>query len=220
MNDVAEKEGRTVLFVSHNMVAVQALCNRALLLRKGNVEIDAGVEPVIQYYLSATPTELAVPLQERFDRKGNGLIRFASFAFENFEGSQSSQIRSGEDTIFVLGYTADRPISLDKVAVAIVVSSLSGQRLCTFYSEFTGNKFSGKSTFGEFKCFVPKLPLASGIYKVNLWSSIAGEILDWIQDAATFEIVDGDYFGTGRMPNVSVHGPFLINHWWEQTDQG
>jgi lipopolysaccharide transport system ATP-binding protein len=76
MGDVA-RSGRTVLFVSHNMAAVAALCNRAILLRGGRVALDSGPDAAIRHYLNeaaAGPSSLAdVP------RKGSGRARFTGF---------------------------------------------------------------------------------------------------------------------------------------------
>ena len=43
-------------------------------------------------------------------------------------------------------------------------------------------------------------------------------MIDSIVDAVSFKIVDGDYYRIDRLPNVSVHGPVLVNHYWFQTE--
>lgn len=52
MGDVSRGEGRTVLFVSHNMAAVKTLCNRGIILQNGGLDIDTTVDDAIDYYLN------------------------------------------------------------------------------------------------------------------------------------------------------------------------
>lgn len=52
MQDISTKEGRTVLFVSHNMIAVKNLCTRAIVLRNGTMKFDGSVEDGIDFYLN------------------------------------------------------------------------------------------------------------------------------------------------------------------------
>ena len=174
--------------------------------------------PLFSNTWTSTQSDLAAPLQIRTDRTGNGHFRFTKFYFEDSKGASILAARSGDDTIFVLEYVADKSVSLGRVAVAITIYSLLGQQLCTLYSVFSGNTFTRISTCGQFKCFVPRLPLAPGGYKADLWSDAGGEVIDWIRDAVTFEVADGDFFGTGRMPNISVHGPFLVSHQWTHSE--
>ncbi len=75
MGDVA-KEGRTVLFVSHNMAAVQNLCRRSLLLNDGQVVLDGSTDRVVMKYLSWIQSRTSAPLSNRKDREGNGALRF------------------------------------------------------------------------------------------------------------------------------------------------
>src|SRR6185436_18853069 len=76
MKDVAG-QGRTVLFVSHQMAAIQNLCSRVVLLKNGRVSAQGDADSVIQQYLSEGKTQ-ALPLEQRSDRQGSGAIRFVS----------------------------------------------------------------------------------------------------------------------------------------------
>ncbi|MFY7797640.1 MAG: ABC transporter ATP-binding protein, partial [Dolichospermum sp.] len=76
MEDVSAKEGRTVLFVSHNMAAISSLCSKALVLRSGFVEFPMGnVNDAINKYLMQVNQISKTNLSERKDRQGEGKIR-------------------------------------------------------------------------------------------------------------------------------------------------
>ena len=87
MEDVAH-QGRTVLFVSHNMAAIQKLCRRVALLDKGTVLLDGTAEEVINHYLQRMlPEIVSVPLANRTDRSGNGRVRLTGSHVEDEKGS-------------------------------------------------------------------------------------------------------------------------------------
>ncbi len=73
MGEVA-KEGRTVLFVSHNMTAIRSLCARAVLLDRGRIVVDGASERAIGYYLSQATVEKAVVLQDEIEARMEGVI--------------------------------------------------------------------------------------------------------------------------------------------------
>lgn len=74
MNEVT-REGRTVLFVSHNMGAVQQLCSRSILLRKGELVAMGETDKIVQQYLCIDETQVGNPIAERTDRDGSGNAR-------------------------------------------------------------------------------------------------------------------------------------------------
>lgn len=216
MGDVASG-GRTVLFVSHNMMAIRSLCQRALLLRSGMLELVGDVETVSEAYLNTVQVALSVPIHDRIDRKGTGRFRFQRLSIVDAKDNIANRVWAGDDIAIVLEYLADPVLDLERVTVEIAISSVFGQRLCTLQSDFTGDYFTGKVTHGQFKCRVPRFPLASGSYKIDLRAMVGGEIIDWLTDAAPLNVTGGDYFGTGKMPDAPTNGSFLVPHSWEHT---
>jgi hypothetical protein len=66
---------------------------------------------------------------------------------------------------------------------------------------------------GENICEIPKLPLAPGRYSFNVYSEVNGLMADWIVQSGVLNVIEGDYFGTGRLPPKS-HGGVLVKHRW------
>jgi lipopolysaccharide transport system ATP-binding protein len=100
------KEGRTILFVSHNMAAVSALCTRGILLSKGHVVTDGSVNDVINQYMEMGAVNAAVPLTERTDRRGSGRFRFTKVTFLNESGDVTAGGVSGKPLTILLDYEA------------------------------------------------------------------------------------------------------------------
>jgi len=83
MDQVASRDGRTVLFVSHNMGAVQSLCSRAVWIEAGVVEQDGPTARVIGSYLETMMTLEGMPVGDRTDRSGDGRARLTAVVVES-----------------------------------------------------------------------------------------------------------------------------------------
>lgn len=89
MEDISAKEGRTVLFVSHSMNAVESLCNRGIVLESGKVYIDTEPQKAISAYLEKTYKLIReTSLAKRTDRKGSGKVKAISFRVLDTEGKE------------------------------------------------------------------------------------------------------------------------------------
>ena len=213
MGDVA-KEGRTVLFVSHNMAAVQNLCQRCILLDSGQIAAEGETTKVIAGYLASSSQPEVGDLSLRKDRVGNGLIRFESVSFHHENGDPTSTFLSGEDLLVRLGYSMRRVLSRSAtILVAIAVQNAYGDTLFWCSNELTAEIQREWPEDGEVVCRIPRLPLPRGSYNINIYVTADGIVADWVKDAARFNVENADFYGTGRMPPPS-HSRFLVIHSW------
>jgi lipopolysaccharide transport system ATP-binding protein len=216
MHDVAAKEGRTVLFVSHNMPAVENLCGRVVVMDRGSAAQPAETRLAIRHYLEniVGSAVLATPLAQRTDRTGSGAVRLTSCHVEDAGHQRISRIISGKDVTFVLGYACragDRPAKVD---VGISVSTSSDQLLFVLYSGYTGRLFGPISGAGEFRCTIPRIPLSPGSYRLGARIEAGGEEADWPRDGVCeLEVVAGDFYGTGSQGYEGT-SPFMITGDW------
>ena len=215
MERVAD-EGRTVLFVSHNLTAVQNLCPRSMLLSRGQKVMEGPTPTVIEEYIAGVRRDAATDLGGRNDREGTGRLRFTSIHYES-AGRQVDIPATGEEVDLVLGYeTSDgRPVRAPVFAVGVY--SMLGVLMLQLQSDVTGARVREAPPAGEIRCRVPKLPLPAGSYTVNLFAHAGSEIADWVQRAATLTVAEGDYFGSGHKLGES-HQSVLVDHAWELRD--
>ncbi|MCH7774477.1 MAG: hypothetical protein IH784_08745, partial [Bacteroidetes bacterium] len=97
MKDVAEGKGRTVLFVSHNMAAIENLCTYAMLLSHGAIDSIGETRVVIERYIKSIETvERSLSLKDRKDRTGSGVIRLTDFFLEDRSGNRVDVWQSGQ----------------------------------------------------------------------------------------------------------------------------
>jgi lipopolysaccharide transport system ATP-binding protein len=213
MGDVA-KEGRTVLFVSHGMAAIQNFCQRCLFLERGKIALYDETLIAIKAYLANHSCEGMKELRSYAARKGNGIIVFEHVSFHRQNGQSASAFFSGEDLLIRLRYAmaSDLPGGAT-ILVAISVKDIYEDPVFLCSNELTGEIAEEWPKHGEVQCKIPHLPLMSGSYSINIYVALNGIVSDWITDAAIFEVENSDFYGTGRTPPMS-HGRFLVKHSW------
>src|SRR5947208_2433805 len=95
MQEVSGNDGRTILFVSHNMAAIQNLCTKSIYLADGMMRKAGDTADVIAEYLRASDTNTSVDLDHRKDRKGNGAIHFSSVSIGDQSGKNVTAFQCG-----------------------------------------------------------------------------------------------------------------------------
>jgi homopolymeric O-antigen transport system ATP-binding protein len=211
MEDVA-KGGRTVLFVSHNMAAIQSFCSKCYLLSSGHLVAEGSPRSVVEQYLSDVSSGTPTSLAERKDRRGTGKIQFLEVLILDAKGRSIDAALTGQDIDIALSYRSrvDKPIS--RLDVHLTFYTTLGQFMFNCSSEASGHPFEGLAPSGEVVCHIPELPLAPGRYVFNLFSTVGGEIADWVQQAGYLNVAAGDYFGTGQL-RTHDEG-FVVKHRW------
>lgn len=211
MEDVG-KEGRTVLFVSHQMAAIQNLCQRIIWLNHGKVMAIGNTEVVIGNYLASSTEQPHISLAERVDRKGTGDLRFVSVLLQDKEGNSVASFSSGQPTKLILNYKNNLNKDLKNIHISIGVNNQLGYRITYFSNEISNGIFSVLPLDSQqIEIYMPKLPLMPGRYSFTMYCTINGEVADWIQDAGFFDVEPGNYYGTGKLP-PNNQGNFLLDY--------
>jgi lipopolysaccharide transport system ATP-binding protein len=99
MQDISQGEGRTVLFVSHNMAAVRSLCTKGLVLENGGITFQGSSNHAVKKYLNLTSNEgkeINLSLKSRNDRIGGDKFRYVKVKILNKEGVELNQCISGD----------------------------------------------------------------------------------------------------------------------------
>jgi len=193
------KDGRTVIFVSHNMSAVETLCSRAILLERGRLSMDDSVRNVVKHYIDQSQSgPRACQLAQRTDRKGTGRARAVGFRILDESGNEKTSMESGGNYMLAVDYENYSGGELQNAAVSIDFFDERNMRILLLRSNFTGQNVNLRAGRGSFRCGVRNLCLANGLYTISIYISVRAEteILDWIEDAASVTVSAGDFFGT------------------------
>jgi lipopolysaccharide transport system ATP-binding protein len=211
MGEVAH-EGRTVLFVSHNMAAIAGICEKTMVMDQGSITAIDNPQKATQIYLNLFSKGSEVFFEDA-KHSGEGPIQFSSFHVETADGNKSDQLISGSPVNFVIGYQSPEKL-VRNVGVSIVIFSSDGVRLTNLWNEYhSGKPFDSIPGTGNFVCKMDKLPFRTGQYIVNLYCSVDDRTSDFIERAAAFDVTDGDFYGSGRISR-NANGYFFIEHMW------
>jgi lipopolysaccharide transport system ATP-binding protein len=218
MGEVA-KEGRTVLFVSHNMTAVQQLCQQGIVLVEGKVILNGHIEEAVRSYMQNIQTVICQSdMSKRKDRKGSQWLKFIKIALYDSEGNQIQRIVSGQDVRIRFYYISDQEKMNSSVLIAFNVKTIQGHVLANLNSVDVGKSILHIYSQGYFECYWPKFPLRSGGYYCTLFCSVNGEIVDWLQNAFILDVEDGDYYKTGKLIERN-QGDVLFDHMWASGNE-
>jgi lipopolysaccharide transport system ATP-binding protein len=198
--------GRTVLFVSHNLAAVSAICSTAMYLRDGQICARGTTREVIDRYVDDVKATARVDVRDRLDREGDGRLRFTEIRVGN-----GTSVKTGDDCKISLSYEGAPGSGMVRVGLAVYGALVEPVFQC--FNDVSGEVITELAATGSFTCTIPKLPLAPGHYTVSVFCDVNGRIADWVQNAAVLEVVEGDFFGNGRLPS-GAHGTFYVDHTW------
>jgi lipopolysaccharide transport system ATP-binding protein len=213
MQEISQGEGRTVLFVSHNMASIQNLCTRVMLLSNGKVDTIGTTENVINYYLKKfRDEEVNNDLATRKDRQGNGILQFMDYWIENIKNEAISLLSSGMSFKIVLKIKNNSSEMINNIRVSIGIDDNQARRITVLGNDLSGQTISFQpNETKDVTIMIPENPFQAGFYYFTLFSSIENSISDWIINAGSFQVEQGDFFNTGRIAQ-NGQGPILIKH--------
>lgn len=177
------KSGRTVLFVSHNMQAVRALCQRCVLLSNGRVAEDGPVNDVIALYnqeMRNAEIGAETAVNNPAFRRGSGAARFNKIAVEDVEGKQRYTFEFGETVRMRLGWQVNEEIKRLN-AMVIFRAGIGNEPLTSMRCEVSSTPLLPGAS-GELHIEFPTLSLRPGEYPLYFWlgdtSSLFYDVVD------------------------------------------
>lgn len=195
MGQVA-REGRTVLFVSHNLAAVRQLCNKGLMLASGRVVTEGPADEVLREYLASTCADDVTDLSQIRDRTGRGDVRFESIHFEDEAGRRTAGLSAGQPGRIVLNLGGRKRVR--DVTCCISLNNELAQCITYLKSTFVGAAIEETGPGEKLVCTIPRMHLAPGRYRIGVWLRGDNERQDHINDAGPVEVEDGNFFQTGQ----------------------
>ena len=215
MQDISHDEGRTVLFVSHNMASVRALCKNGILLENGMIKYSGGIDDVIQQYQRSSNTVVTKTLMDRTDRQGDGRLRLSRMEFRDMEDKIIDRISIGNSfkiSIFIAnnGWADEDAIH----ELSIGINDEYGQRNIVMNNLFLGKPIVVRPDEQEKRVdfIIDKCPLTVGSYTTAFYlSDKFNNVVDWIDNICTLYVEEGDFYGTGKIHRKGL-GRFIVNY--------
>ncbi|MFI5028318.1 MAG: ABC transporter ATP-binding protein [Solirubrobacterales bacterium] len=211
MNEVA-KAGSTVVFVSHNLATIQALCDRGVQLERGAIVADGGIQETVNHYLRGLERAATDDLLTRTDRDGRGWEESLVRRLAVYD------VASGEADVIVGGRKARIELEVTEVLPMMeceltLLNSL-GHPITTLDSELsspTDVRDPGMGT--KIECELDSLPLVPGRYRIDVVLRGRQEIQDGLQAAAFFDVEPG-VIDARPMPTTGADGDVILAHTW------
>jgi lipopolysaccharide transport system ATP-binding protein len=212
MAEVA-RAGSTVIFVSHNLATIQALCERAILLERGSIVTDAPVEEAVTGYLRALERAASDDLLTRTDRDGRAWeeSKVSRLAVYDGDSDEADVVVGGRGAKIVIEVTEVLPM----MECSLTILNSLGHPITTLDSELSSSADVRDSGSGpRIECRVDSLPLIPGRYRVDVLLRGRQEIQDGLQAAAYFDVEPGVINGR-PMPSIGADGDVVLPHTWQ-----
>jgi lipopolysaccharide transport system ATP-binding protein len=192
MQDVSTKEGRTVLFVSHNMDSVVRLCSTTVMLDQGRVSFWGETKAATQQYLlqnsqSGRPaTWIDLSSAKRVFRGKEAFFVAANYQGLNADGPWP---RSDEPVVFKLRLASDREREVNSLAVTFY--NLSATKLLNADTKLTGKKLHLRKGENEIELKIERIHIKPGKYLIGLWlANGPSEVFDYADSAFEIDVLD------------------------------
>ena len=223
MEEISSGQGRTVLFVSHNMVAIRKLCTSAIELKNGHLQMIGSTDNVIENYLYSSKKNDNVGFY-KFKSLLDEPFNFISASTESINGENKFLFNADENILINIIYELRSTIS--NMTLGVSISSIESE---SFWSQSDGDIFNElflKREIGIWKSTweIPKNILRPGVYRVTLGAAVkVGLGIEYMHhpESFSFEIsIEGywkksaEIFGLGGGPlvkKINVTRPKLLN---------
>lgn len=218
--DGLRSSGRTVLFVSHNMAAVEGLCSRCIWIEGGHLKADGDARSLVGDYMKtfAQAAVGMVDLENIESREGNGEAKFTHIEFLNEAGEVTNLIRSGDKLTMRLYYRAHA--SLRDVVVGVSIHSEYGALLSASNNRATGDDIplvNPGEGYADFE--IDHLYLLPGRYYLSLWLGKANNHYDVLKNCIAFDVEPSDFYGSGRGIESKYGLMFFPSRWKSRAPQ-
>ena len=206
--------GRTVVFVSHNMAAVENLCSRAVWIDNGQIRLEGKPKDVIEAYMAtnAEASSLVADLTRIHSRRGNGDVRFTRLEFLTADAEPLKFLSSGDRVILRLHYHAATQVSRPDFEIGIYTDLGT---LVTKFSTWIDYQIASLSPGqGHLDLLIDCLTLLPGRYYLSLWLKIQGPTyFDVLEHCLQFDVEASDFYGSGRGIHRYFGIVFLHSQW-------
>jgi len=210
MQDLSTGEGRTVLFVSHNMGAVKNLCNCGIVLVNGSINnIFDDISKTINAYINDNMNKSHILVSDRTDRQGNGEIRIVNIKVNDM--STGEILNNAEQLEIIIEFSNKKNIINPRILLSI--NTFDDECILFLDSNTNGNKFILKQK-EEIRIILSKeFALYPNRYFINVACYDNNVLADYVQEAFIFDVVNGTFFENGNLPvSKSV---CLVKQKWE-----
>ncbi|MBS3026841.1 MAG: ABC transporter ATP-binding protein [Dolichospermum sp. DET50] len=205
MQNISQVEGRTIVFVSHNMDAIKRLCSQCVMLEEGQITAQGNSEIIFADYLSNNVTKsepnIWIDVSQTIRQIGTGEARFLRVKYSSLNKKSAFQPYSSGTLEFLLEIKSDSFRNMG--SLAIVIYDQLGNKLVNADTLSIGKSISLENGKNIVKLQIKNLYLNPGIYVIGLWlyDPLIQNVFDFIESAFEIEVVDIQAKEFGNTPD-------------------
>jgi lipopolysaccharide transport system ATP-binding protein len=204
----AGKTGKTILFVSHNLAAVQNLCSKTILIHQGSIQQFDDTGKVISTYITQHRMVNKIDLSRRKNKK----IHFTDFRIQEDVNSNGIHTYPEKECTFLIDIYSES--ETDNVQVGIGINDRNNIRLISLSTGFLATKYKLKKGINTVICKVDSLPLKPDTYYVQVYVGNGFEAYDVSYDEISMEVLPADFYYKS-VPDYS-QGSVIVKHEWRE----
>jgi len=205
MQDISKGEGRTVLFVSHNMVSIKNLCSRVICLSNGKISADGATEKMIDFYLNYKKESNT---KSFINKNLNKEVNLGEFRI-------TSNIKTGSPFEFELKIHSKIKVAIE---IALSVCTMESQPIYQIYSGHVGENFKINIGENKLKVKVDSFPLIHGNYELNLWLGTTSLTYEFFKSIINIQVQEGAIRPDGPVSSKNGY-PIIQNAIWNLNDK-
>ncbi|MBV7268540.1 ABC transporter ATP-binding protein [Winogradskyella luteola] len=211
MQDISQGEGRTVLFVSHDMTSIEALCSRVIVLQNGKIALIDTPQKAIEFYLKSDQTDDEI---NYVNVRGDKQFYIKKITI-NGGHNRNNIVKSGSSIKMKFELNKGLlPEELKKIAFYLIIKNELQSPVLTLSNMYDSSFEYSKIATRYLECEIKGINLTEGRYSVTTWLTFNNALSNQINDAFVFEVIQTDFYKTGKMPSPREHGYMLLNQNW------
>ena len=218
MKDVSQGQGRTVLFVSHNMGSIRSLCTSGVMLEKGTMKYRSNnINEVVDYYIKSSYAQEYTDMAHAKRFASSSVFAFTDVKYLDLEDNET--IPTTGKTLKIRVYFTVKEKILPHVRIAVTIRDVFGDPVMILNSEVAGYELTLNPSQSYIDCVIPRFPLSNGGYYMNLYASSNNIAIDWVEGGKELMVLANDYYQSGRLIDEQFQGKVvLVDQKWNLDD--
>lgn len=221
IKEITSSRDRTVVFVSHDLRAVESLCKKSILMVGGKIKDYTETPKIIEKYLKISSLTNSVAkgdlLNKEINRIGSGEIKFTEIKAFNQDTKPTAFFKSKKPFNLKICYKVFKEVKIDDLLVGLMFKTEMGSPVFISHNLLSNNHFKEIGNSGYFIFNIKSLDLVPGKYNINVSliknGGLGSEYYDNVDDAFCIEVVPDKIIKTNILPN-QAQGPMLIDAKW------
>jgi lipopolysaccharide transport system ATP-binding protein len=215
MKEVSASDGKTILFVSHNISAIKQICNKGILLENGTVVKNDNMIEVLEVYQQMTEV-IGTPNTPEFrNRDGNGLCRLMEVKLVADSGVERSLFQLGEKMKFCLQFKNSHTTKIENLRIIIGIYNSMGESYLRFDTKYRDKIFNTGNTDFEITCSLDEhLNIKPDSYSINVAVYQEDVLVDYVSGIKKFSVENLNYFESGKdIENIQLAKVYYKHSW-------